>query len=326
MALRVCVSASLLAGLCLESAPARADASEEAGQHFEAGVRAFDEQRFGDAASEFERAYDLKPAWQVLYNLGSVYAALGRPVAAVAAFERYREQGGTSVPEARRKEVDAELVRQRAKIALLDITVNAPRAEVRVDAEAVGRSPLSLPVRVAGGTHTVEVFLDGRKPERRDVTVLPQQRIHLDFALVPIVAPAPAAPAPRPSTPPSAKEPPPAVSDTGSGQRIAAYAIGGAGLIGVGIGVVFAVMGQNEHLDAVTTANAGDRPKAESMESDANREKTIGYATLGASGAAALGGIILLMTAPSATVTRAASHLSPWVSPSSGGFSIEGAF
>jgi tetratricopeptide (TPR) repeat protein len=332
MVLRVCLTSLLVGGASLSAGSAHADSSDEAGRHFEAGVQAFEEQRLGDAAGEFERAYELKPNWQVLYNLGSVYAALGRPVEAADAFERYLEQGVGSIAEDRKREVEAELARQRAKTGQLEITVNEPGAEVRVDTRVVGRSPLSLPVRVSSGSHVVDLLLDGRKPERREIVVSSQEHARVDVTLVPIVARRPSQPSPAVSPPAAPVRisqtagTEPETASTGTGQRIAAYAVGGLGLVGVGVGIGIIAGGQSKHLDAVDLANAGHRSAAESLESDSDHQKTLGYATTGIGGALVLGGVVLLLSAPNGAPARVASHISPWVSASSRGFAVTGVF
>jgi hypothetical protein len=314
---RVCIPSLLVGSVSLRAAVASADSHVDAGTHFEAGVHAFEEQRFSDAAREFEQAYQLEPTWQVLFNLGSVYAALGRPVEAVDAFERYESDGGARVSDERRQTVDAELARQRAKIAFLDIRVNEPNAEIRIDLRLVGRSPYPGPVKLGEGTHVVEVALDGRKPQRRELRLVGGQHLSAAFTLVSVVPPPPA------KTPVSAAPPVPSSSSVGTAQRVVGYVMGGVGLVGVGGGIVILAQGQSLHVDAVDTANAGDRAEAERMESEAEHKKTLGFATIGVGGTLVLGGLVLLLTAP--TSSRHVSFgISPWATTSAQGITWKG--
>jgi hypothetical protein len=319
MLLGLCVPSLLVGSLSLYTPAALASDHDDAREHFDAGVRAFDEQRFADAATEFEQAYRAKPAWQVLFNLGSVYAALGRPVEAVKAFEGYLREGSASIDAARHHDVEAELARQRQKIAQLEITVSEPNAEIRVDARLVGRSPLTEALRLAEGTHVVEVGRSGRRPERRELALRGGELVKASFTLLVASEESPSKPvqgvkdAPRPTG-----------SAVGSGQRIAGYIIGGGGVIGAATGIFILADGQSKHLDAVSTANQGDRPRAERLESDADHQKNVGYATVAISGAVLLGGIVLLFTAPSDSSTRVASQLAPWASSTAGGLELKG--
>lgn len=325
---RVCVPPVLVGTLYFTEPAARADPRDDAAMHFNAGVRAFEERRFADAALEFESAYGLSPAWVVLYNLGSVYAALGRPVDSVDAFERYLADGGSKIDDVRRREVETEIARQRAKIAVVELSVNAAKAEIRVDSRLAGYSPLPQPLRLTEGAHVVEVRLEGGSPERRELVLRGGQRTVLTFALFAERAPAPVrARAVEPAPPPSAPAPATShvvTSSNGTAQRIVGYSVGGLGLVGVGVGIAICAKGQSKHLDAVDVANAGDRPRAEAMESAAEHQKNLGYATIGIGGAAVLGGLVLLVTAPSGTSTHSVSAPVFWASPSAGGLGWKG--
>jgi tetratricopeptide (TPR) repeat protein len=57
---------------------AQVDPKPAAHEHYEKCLAAFDDERFQDAADEFEAAYKISPVFAVLYNMGRVYVALGR--------------------------------------------------------------------------------------------------------------------------------------------------------------------------------------------------------------------------------------------------------
>jgi tetratricopeptide (TPR) repeat protein len=310
----------LLSGSVLLAAnAARADAKQDARDHFEAGVAASQQERFADAATEFERAYELEPAWQVLYNLGAVYAALGRPVEAVDAFERYLDQADASVDAERRRQVHVEIDKQRAKTGWLDLRVNETGAEVRIDAQAVGVTPLPAALLLAAGAHSIEVSREGQRLEQREALVTAGRKTVIDVNLVPIAERSIVAPVGTSAVQPSPSHAA-ADSDTGTTQRIIGWSLGGVGLVGVVIGSVVAAKGQMKHLDAVDLAKNGERSKAEEYESEADRQKTLGFATLGVSGAVFIAGVIVLLSAPSASrATAAALQVSGWASASSSG-------
>jgi tetratricopeptide (TPR) repeat protein len=310
MLISLSIYASAICAVTLAPRIARAE-SPQAALHFEAGVRAFEEQRFADAASEFERSYQIQPAFEVLYNLGIVYAALGRPIEAVDAFERHLEQGGAAISRERHAEVERELDRQRAKLAQLDITVSEPGAELQLDAHVLGQAPFQRTFAVASGKHVVEVSLTGFQPQRTELNLSPGQTLRLAPTLVRV-------PARRVTMAPAAP------SRIGLGQRIAGYVLGGAGLGTTVAGIVLVAKGQKQHFDAVDKANAGDRPEAEALESSADHKKLIGWTVTGIGGAALLGGIVLLWTAPNIAAPRASAHVFPWAAASSGGLVVEG--
>src|SRR5260370_32845299 len=135
------------------NAAAQSDSRTEARVHFEKGVSAFVERRYSDAAQEFDLAYAISPAFQVLYNIGQVNVALERHVLAVRAFEAYLTNGGSAILSDRRSQVEAELEKQRAFVGRLKLNVWPQGADVSLDGEPLGRSPVNTPVVVAPGSH-----------------------------------------------------------------------------------------------------------------------------------------------------------------------------
>jgi len=183
LANRWCVTAMIISAgsSLLLAAPARADlafaaddqarAKAEALVHFEKGVRLGESGSYREAAAEFERAYRLSPHYAVLYNLGQAYMALGQPVEAVEALQRYLTEGASQVPAPRRSEVQAVLKQQRARIGSVAIDANVDGAVLLIDGVTVGRSPLPSPVRVARGEHLVTAVLEGYRATPRTITV-----------------------------------------------------------------------------------------------------------------------------------------------------------
>src|SRR5271167_5022655 len=60
----------------------------EAAERFDRGLRLFNRGDTAGALAEFRRAYSLIPNVLVLYNIGLVYAQMGRPVEATDALEK----------------------------------------------------------------------------------------------------------------------------------------------------------------------------------------------------------------------------------------------
>jgi hypothetical protein len=103
----------------------------------------------------------------VLYNVGQAYLELGRTVKAVESLEQYLRLGAANVLPERRKEVEAVLAEISAELAAIQVTVDEEGARVSVDGEPVGRAPLSSPLRVSAGSHTVAaVSASGRRVEQ----------------------------------------------------------------------------------------------------------------------------------------------------------------
>lgn len=145
------------------------DARAEAGERFERGLALFDEGRYDAALAELEHAYRIAPAYAVLFNIAQVHARLGHAVQAVDAYERYLREGGDRIAVDRRREVEGELELQRARIAWLMVEANVEGANVTLDGDLVGRTPLSAPLRVSEGDRLVTVAAPGHEAEPRRV-------------------------------------------------------------------------------------------------------------------------------------------------------------
>ena len=160
------------------------DALAEAGARFDRGVQLYRERSFEAALAEFLRAHEVAPNFAVLYNIGQVYAQLGRNPDAVRTFERFLEEGGQRVRPLQRAEVEAELQRLGRLVARIEVAVTGPAsAVVLVDEIEVGRTPLVEPLLVDAGRHVVEARAPGFLPSRREVMVAGGAGVALELAL-----------------------------------------------------------------------------------------------------------------------------------------------
>ncbi|MCZ7677259.1 MAG: PEGA domain-containing protein [Sandaracinaceae bacterium] len=166
------------------AAPALAqDAPERAAEHFDRGIAFFNEGRYDAALAEFSRAYELAPAHQTLYNLARVHAALGHAVESAQAYERYLAEAGAEIGARRRREAEAALAAQRARVGRLVVRADVEGARVAVDGVDVATTPLAEPLPVSAGSHTVEVRAPGRESVRRAIAVAGQEEVVLEVSL-----------------------------------------------------------------------------------------------------------------------------------------------
>ncbi|MBN1772684.1 MAG: hypothetical protein JXB32_15550 [Deltaproteobacteria bacterium] len=168
---------------------------QEAGERFDRGVTFYDEGDFGAALAEFLRAYELTGHWGVLYNLGQVSSAMNRHVDSVRYFEGYLTDGGSEIEAPRRAEVEEKLGELRSRLATVTVTVDVAGAEVLLDDEIVGTTPLTDPIWVAAGPHVVVARHPEHGSERRSLTLASQMAETVAFELVqPVVEPPPVGP------------------------------------------------------------------------------------------------------------------------------------
>ena len=342
---------------------ADADATAAAREHFQKGLAAYGDERFAEAADEFDQAYKLSPAFKLLYNIGQVDAALGRSVEAVDAFDRYLKQGAAAIPEARRREVAAEVDKQLGRIGTISLRTFPEGAEIRIDGLLRGRTPLAKAIRLNAGRHTVEAVLSGYAAQSREVDVAGRGDSAIEMTLEAIAAapsPAPAAPSPEPApapAPPPAPSPPvvekliietPAAASSGarqppgesgvpvvsrapssstSWQRIGGIVVIVAGIATATVGGIDAYRGINQENDAKTRlANATTDAEYDAALPDYNAGKSLnqrGWIIAGIGAAVSVGGIVLVATTPEKSSTVS---LASWVTAESGGVVLRGAW
>jgi PEGA domain len=155
----------------------------EAAQRFDRGLQLFDDGDNSGALAEFKRTYELFPNPMVLYNIGLVYAAMGRPVNSVDALEPAIKGGG--LPPKQLERATSTLEDQKARIGRLTVTTNPEGARIEVDNVEVAKTPLAAPLRIAEGSHIVGAVAEGFAPARKEVVVAGNSEASLAFELVP---------------------------------------------------------------------------------------------------------------------------------------------
>lgn len=166
-----------------QPAPPAADAQRaEAAERFDHAMRLLDEGDDAAAVAELRRVDEIAPHPRVLYDLGLAYAALNRPVDAVATLDRLLATPG-ALPSENLTRARAVRDQQARRVATLEITTNVP-ASIEVDGIDVGKTPLAKPVVIAAGTRLVAALNAGYLPARREVTVAGEtaQRVQLELA------------------------------------------------------------------------------------------------------------------------------------------------
>lgn len=154
----------------------------QAAQHFERGYELAQEGSLEAAISEFQKAYALKPHPQVLYNLGQAYAASGRAVEAVDTLTRYLSES-TDASSERRRSVVTLIEAQKRRVGSLLLHIEPTGSAVLLDGTPVGKAPLTFPVRLTAGAHTIFVTHEGYEPELRRVEIPGQAQATLRVAL-----------------------------------------------------------------------------------------------------------------------------------------------
>jgi hypothetical protein len=186
--------ATLTAALPASAAPKWVEADER----FRRGVQLYNETNFSAALVEFQRAYDIDPKYQVLYNIAETYYQLQDYANALKTYQRYLQEGGNKIAAKRRKDVETEIAKLTKRVATLTITTSEPGATVSVDDVVVGKTPLE-PLSVSAGRRKITATLAGRIPVTETVDLAGGDQKTLQLVIAALPAPLVAKPEPKPT-------------------------------------------------------------------------------------------------------------------------------
>lgn len=144
---------------------------EEATPHFQKGVDLYDENDFSGALIEFKRAYEIAQDYHVLFNVSQTYYQLQNYAGALDAFQRYLAEGGSNIARDRRQYVEKEVQKLKGRVATVRVAVNVPGADIAVDDEKVGTSPLDHPLTVSQGKRKITATVAGKPPAQAMIEV-----------------------------------------------------------------------------------------------------------------------------------------------------------
>jgi hypothetical protein len=209
-----------------------------------------------------------------------------------------------------------------------------PGLEVKRDATLVRPPMWGAPMPVDPGKHAVHASAPGHKPWTASIEV-PGKGASLSvqvLALEPLDAGAPGPVAPGPSAAPAAAPTQPSTSpdaapagDAGRGQRLAGFVVGGAGLVGLGVGTVLAFGARSRFQESEAHCREDLCSQAGvDIRDDARGKGTVATVVGGIGVAALAAGAVLVLTAPSAGASRASRATPPTVAVGPGSLLLRG--
>jgi PEGA domain len=184
--------------------------TSEAGRHFRRGVDLYGEADYGAALVEFRRAYELSPSSAALYNVGEAQFQLQDYAGALRTFRRFLVEFGPA--EGHRAEVERDVAVLRTRVGHVRVTTIPPGADIAVDDQSAGKTPLDEPLLLSVGHRKLMASMTGRAPVAQYVDVAAEDNVSVTLELralqdttVPTRLPAPAVatsalPSPRSSS------------------------------------------------------------------------------------------------------------------------------
>jgi PEGA domain len=294
--LALALSGATLVGMTASAQEAEG-VTREAAKHFQRGVGLYGEADYRAALVEFKRAYALVPNAAVLYNVGETEYQLQDYAGALTTFKRYLAEANPT--EAHRSEVESNVDVLRSRVGHLTVQTVPLGADIAIDDQPIGKTPLVEPVLVSIGHRKVVATIAGRPTVSRYVDVAAEDNVFLTLTLSPPAETSAAAPA-RPSQ--SSSEDLRSLSREGIGPtlRVVGWITAGALVAG---SVTFGILANKEASD-LKNARSTFPTTAATLSHDANLTTAFSVAT-DALGAAAIvvGGITLYSTLSSSTAT-----------------------
>jgi hypothetical protein len=303
----------LLALAPAPAAQAQSKADDQARVQYRQGIELFEDGKPEQAAVAFERAYELKPSWKILFNLGQVHNDLGHYAAALEAYTRYLADGGAEVPAERVAQVKTEIARLNALVGMIVVESEAAGATVFVDNRKQGEVPLPGPIFVDLGEHEVVVKLGATELHREVVKVAGGQRVMVTVAPT---SEGEGASIPSISSIPSIDS---ATPDSAPGRTWTwvAAGIGGAGLVGAVVTGSLALKKKGE-----VTEQCDGKACPSSLAGDFDAVERLNLATdvlIGVAAAGAVAAVVLWFVEPGLESEDGAATVTAGFAPLPGG-------
>jgi len=267
VALLLALAPATFPTLVWAQAPADDATTASARARFKEGVDFYDKGDFEQARASFVQAYALKNHPAVLLNLAWSCVKSGHALEAEKYFKKFLAEG-KDITDKQRADANDGLTQARSKLGRIEIAA-AAGTEVTIDGEKVGTAPLSDPVAVEAGAHTVKFKGTDGGTDTQSVTVLGGEKATAKFGkggaaaaatpttATPATEPTPeeTKPAPEETKPPETAHPPPGAESHGGSPLsppatlwpaivLGVAAVGG--FVGAGVMVGFKGQAQNQ--------------------------------------------------------------------------------
>jgi serine/threonine-protein kinase len=322
--------------LASDDAWAQSEADRAAAQTlFEEGQKLIEGGDTAAACEKFQASQELDPATGTQLNLAACYEKLGKTASAWINFTEIADTG--SVDKRRRKFARERAEALEPKLIRLAIEVPDPapdmtlmRGEVKVPKATWGTA-----IPVDPGTYDLVAKAPGYLPWRETIEVAGEGET-MDVTVPALVIDESAAQDDETVTP--EPKPRPDEAEGGSGQTIAGITLLVVGGVGIGVGGVLAGLAHskasesNDFCGAAVGGANGDECTQEGVDLRSSAQgMQIGYfVSFGVGGAAAIAGLITLLTAPSSSDDGADDvggiTIRPTLGPTGSGFGVAGSF
>lgn len=295
-------AAALLGGRTARAQTASDAAAAEA--LFDDAKKAAASGDWASACPKYSESNRLDPGIGVKLYLADCYEHVGKTASAWAMFgeaeDDARKMGDARAAVAKERE-DRLAPRLVRLIVVVPDTARVSGLAIRRDGEDVGVAQWGVPVPVDPGTHAIEATAPGKRTWSTRVDATESARTVR--AEIPVLEDASSTAAPGAGT--ADVEPSQEASSRGRAQRTIALVVGGAGVVGIGIGTVFGIVAKSK-LDQSNDGHCHDGNLCDAtgvqLRSDSLSAALGSTIAFSVGLAAVAAGAVLWLTAPKAPV------------------------
>lgn len=297
--------------LLLGASPAAAEVSSAqratAEALFEQATELMDQKRFSEACEKFAASQELDSGLGTMLYLADCYEQAGRTASAWALFREAEDAARRAEQSDREHIANERATSLEARLSKLELRVPAaqrvPGLELRLNDAPVPSASWNVPLPVDPGITHLEARAPGKKPWKAELTIAegPASQV----AEVPALANAPA-PAPSQRATDTTARP----ANT-SLQSTLGYVVGAVGVVALAAGGFFGYRAYTLNKRSKGDCRADDpnacTPAGVSQREDAKTAGTLSTVATVSGGALLVGGVSLVLTAPSGAPTRASN-------------------
>jgi PEGA domain len=128
---------------------------------YEAARLLYDDNDFQGALEKLKASYSSAKEPRLLWNMAACEKNLRHYSAVLELAERFLTDGGTGIPAQDRADAEALIAAVQGFVTKLTLTTNEPGASVTFDEQQRATTPLTGPIRVDMGQHTLRVSKPG---------------------------------------------------------------------------------------------------------------------------------------------------------------------
>ncbi len=152
---------------------------------YDTAVIVYGDKDYAGAFLKFSNAYDKSKDPRLLWNMATCQKQLRHYARVIDLVQRYLAEGGDKISAADRKDGEDLIAALEPLTSKVTITVTEPGAEIFIDGESIGKSPLPAAVRVDVGTRKLHIVKADF--EDSDSTFIPEGASKtIDVKLVPV--------------------------------------------------------------------------------------------------------------------------------------------